>query len=86
MLLDGRRGVARGNVTLMPAAGTRLGAVSLEATGDIMANALRALKAPPVVAADPTYAMRPMARACVILDYLQVFSKLYSNFSYYVII
>ncbi|CAH0725826.1 unnamed protein product, partial [Brenthis ino] len=71
VLLDGRRGVARGNVTLAPAAGTRLGTVSLEATGDIMANALRALKAPPVVAADPTYAMRPMARACVVLDYLQ---------------
>ncbi|XP_026487589.2 thioester-containing protein 1 allele S3-like [Vanessa tameamea] len=70
-LLDGRRGVARVNVSLSPAAGTKLGAVSLEATGDLLANALRAMKAPPGVAADANYALRPMARACILLDYLQ---------------
>ncbi|CAH2104661.1 unnamed protein product [Euphydryas editha] len=70
-LLDGRRGVARANVTLLPAAGTKLGTVSLEATGDLLANALRAMKSPSVVAADANYALRPMARACILLDYLQ---------------
>ncbi|XP_045774990.1 C3 and PZP-like alpha-2-macroglobulin domain-containing protein 8 [Maniola jurtina] len=70
-LLDGRRGVARANVTLAPAAGTKLGSVSLEATGDLLANALRALKSPVTVAADATYALRPLARACILLDYLQ---------------
>lgn len=71
-LLDGRRGVARANVTLTPAAGTKLGAVSLEATGDLLANALRAIKTPSTVAADALYALRPLARACILLDYLQV--------------
>ncbi|XP_023935608.2 thioester-containing protein 1 allele S3 isoform X2 [Bicyclus anynana] len=70
-LLDARRGVARTNVTLTPAAGTKLGAVSLEATGDLLANALRAMKSPSTVAADATYALRPLARACILLDYLQ---------------
>ncbi|CAG9566895.1 unnamed protein product [Danaus chrysippus] len=70
-ILDGRRGVARANVTLEPAAGTKLGAVSLEATGDLLANAFRAIKSPPISAADPNYALRPLARACVLLDYLQ---------------
>ncbi|CAH2243434.1 jg9350 [Pararge aegeria aegeria] len=70
-LLDGRRGVARTNVTLTPAAGTKIGAVSLEATGDLLANALRAIKSPSTVAADAYYALRPLARACILLDYLQ---------------
>ncbi|XP_041986950.1 CD109 antigen-like [Aricia agestis] len=70
-LLDGRRGVARANVTLTPAPGTKLGAVSLEATGDLLAGSLRATREPLNLAVDPAYALRPMARACVLLDYLQ---------------
>ncbi|VVD02140.1 unnamed protein product [Leptidea sinapis] len=71
-LLDARRGIARANVTLSPAAGTRVAAVSLEAAGDLLANSFRAMKAPPTVAADASYALRPLARACILLDYLQV--------------
>ncbi|CAK1549918.1 unnamed protein product [Leptosia nina] len=71
-LLDARRGVARANVTLSPAPGTKVAAVSLEAAGDLLANSFRALKAPTTVAADATYALRPLARACILLDYLQV--------------
>ncbi|XP_038206788.1 C3 and PZP-like alpha-2-macroglobulin domain-containing protein 8 isoform X2 [Zerene cesonia] len=71
-LLDARRGVARANVSLSPALGTRVAAVSLEAAGDLIANSFRALKSPAIVAADAAYALRPLARACILLDYLQV--------------
>ncbi|CAH4004421.1 unnamed protein product [Pieris brassicae] len=71
-LLDARRGVARSNTTLSPAPGTKVNGVSLEASGDLLANSFRALKAPATVAADATYALRPLARACILLDYLQV--------------
>ncbi|CAG4944809.1 unnamed protein product [Colias eurytheme] len=70
-LLDARRGIARANISLSPALGTRVAAVSLEAAGDLMANSFRALKVPATVAADAAYALRPLARACILLDYLQ---------------
>lgn len=71
-LVDGRRGVARVNVSLDVHPGTRLGSVALKAAGDIMAPALHASRAPPAAAADPAHALRPMAVATVLLDYLQV--------------
>lgn len=37
-----------------------------------MASALHAARLPPAAAGDPTHAVRPLAAACVLLDYLQV--------------
>lgn len=71
-LLDARRGVARANVTLSPPAGIKPGPISLVATGDLVAIALQAARLPPAAAGDPTHAARPLAAACVLLDYLQV--------------
>ncbi|KAJ0181857.1 hypothetical protein K1T71_002579 [Dendrolimus kikuchii] len=70
-LLDARKGVARANVTLDVAPGIRVGAISLVAAGDLLAGALKASRAPPAPAADPPHAIRPLALACVLLDYLQ---------------
>ncbi|KPJ15105.1 CD109 antigen [Papilio machaon] len=70
-LLDGRRGVARGNVSVWAAAGTRLSGSALLAAGDMLAPALRELRAVPPAAADPAHALRPLATACILLDYLQ---------------
>lgn len=61
------------NVSLDPTPGTRVGAASLRAAGDILAPALHAARAPPAPAADPAHALRPLAIATVLLDYLQVF-------------
>lgn len=69
-LLDARRGVARANVSLQVAAGARVGPVSLVAAGDLLAGALKAARAPPAPAADPPHAARPLALACVLMDYL----------------
>lgn len=71
-LLDARRSVARANVTLNPPAGIKPGPISLVATGDLVASALQAARLPPTAAGDPTHAVRPLALACVLLDYLQV--------------
>lgn len=76
-LLDARRGVARANVTLVVPAGVRAGAGSLRAAGDLLAGALRAARDPPAPAADPAQAVRPLALACVLLDYLQVCTSTY---------
>ncbi|XP_075992321.1 thioester-containing protein 1 allele R1-like [Anticarsia gemmatalis] len=70
-LLDARRTVARANVTLDVRPGVKTGAISLRATGDLLAAALQATKSPPAPSADPTYALRPLALSCVLLDYLQ---------------
>ncbi|XP_013181291.1 PREDICTED: C3 and PZP-like alpha-2-macroglobulin domain-containing protein 8 [Papilio xuthus] len=70
-LLDGRRSAARGNVSVWAAAGTRLSGSALLAAGDLLAPALRGLRDPPPAAADPAYALRPLATACILLDYLQ---------------
>uniref|UniRef100_A0A2A4K0R1 TEP1-F n=1 Tax=Heliothis virescens TaxID=7102 RepID=A0A2A4K0R1_HELVI len=70
-LLDARRGVARANVTLDVPAGIKAGATSLQATGDLLSGALQAVREPPGPAADPVHAVRPLALACVLLDYLQ---------------
>ncbi|KAJ8726365.1 hypothetical protein PYW07_001063 [Mythimna separata] len=70
-LLDARRGVARANVTLDVPAGIKAGPTSLQATGDLLAGALQAAREPPAPAADPVHAVRPLALACVLLDYLQ---------------
>ncbi|KAH9632718.1 hypothetical protein HF086_013090 [Spodoptera exigua] len=70
-LLDARRGVARANVTLEVPPGIKAGPTSLQATGDLLSGALQAVREPPAPAADPTYAVRPLALACVLLDYLQ---------------
>ncbi|CAH0748966.1 unnamed protein product [Diatraea saccharalis] len=70
-LLDARNGVARTNMTLEGVAGTRLGNVYLQATGDLLANAIHAIHVPPAPAADPPHAVKPMAVACVLLQYLQ---------------
>lgn len=71
-LLDARKGVARANVTLDIAPGIRAGPISLVAAGDLLAGALKATRAPPAPAGDPPHAIRPLALACVLLDYLQV--------------
>lgn len=71
-VLDARRGAARGNVSVAAAAGTRLAGSALLAAGDLLAPALPALRAAPLPAADPAHALRPLATACLILDYLQV--------------
>lgn len=70
-LLDARRGVARANVTLEVPPGVKAGPTSLQATGDLLSGALQAVREPPAPAADPTHAVRPLALACVLLDYLQ---------------
>lgn len=70
-LLDARQTVARANVTLDVRPGVKAGSISLRATGDLLASALQATKAPPAPSADPTHALRPLALACVLLDYLQ---------------
>ncbi|XP_022820433.1 CD109 antigen-like [Spodoptera litura] len=70
-LLDARRGVARANVTLEVPPGIKAGPTSLLVTGDLLSGALQAVREPPAPAADPTYAVRPLALACVLLDYLQ---------------
>lgn len=72
-LLDARRGVARGNLSLEAAAGTRLDGALLLAAPDAAAGALlprRGALVPP--AASPPQALRPLALACIMLDYLQV--------------
>ncbi|XP_063529848.1 thioester-containing protein 1 allele R1-like [Cydia strobilella] len=74
-LIDGRRGVARANVTLEPPPGTRAGPVSLLAAGNLLAAALARARTAPAPAADPVYALRPMAVACVLLDYLQAIDE-----------
>lgn len=71
-LLDARRVVARANVTLSPPAGIKPGPISLLVTGDLVASALQSTRLPPTAAGDPTHAVRPLAQACVLLDYLQV--------------
>lgn len=71
-LVDARRGVGRANVSLGVAPGTRAGAAALLAAGALLAPALRAARAAPAAAADPVRALRPLAVACVLLDYLQV--------------
>ncbi|KAJ2953639.1 hypothetical protein O0L34_g1251 [Tuta absoluta] len=70
-LLDARRSVSRSNITLEPTAGTRLGSVSLLASGSLLAGALQASRNPPAAAADPIYALRPLAISTVLLDFLQ---------------
>ncbi|CAH0404826.1 unnamed protein product [Chilo suppressalis] len=70
-ILNARNGVARANMTLDPVAGTRLGPVYLQGTEDLLASALHALKTPPAPSADPVHAVRPLAVACVLLEYLQ---------------
>ncbi|XP_028159271.1 CD109 antigen-like [Ostrinia furnacalis] len=70
-LLNARSGVARANMTLEPIAGTRLGPARLMATGDLLSSALQALWQSPPAAGDPPHAVRPLAVACVLLDYLQ---------------
>lgn len=59
-------------MTLNVRPGVKVGAISLRATGDLLAAAMQATKAPPAPSADPTHALRPLALACVLLDYLQV--------------
>lgn len=59
-------------MTLEPVAGTKLGPVNLLATGDLLSSALQALWQTPPAAGDPPHAVRPLAVACVLLDYLQV--------------
>ncbi|XP_072936646.1 thioester-containing protein 1 allele S3-like isoform X2 [Epargyreus clarus] len=71
-LLDARSGAARGAAGVRAAPGTRLGGAALRAAGDALAPAVLALPTPPAPAADAAYALRPLARACVLLDYLQV--------------
>jgi hypothetical protein len=71
-LLNAKNGVARANMTLEPIAGTRLGPVYLQETGELLASALQAIKNPPDAAGDPPHAVRPLAVACVLLEYLQV--------------
>ncbi|KAL4708067.1 hypothetical protein ACJJTC_009846 [Scirpophaga incertulas] len=70
-LLNARVGVARANMTLEPLAGTRLGSVYLQGTGELLASALQAIKNPPAPSGDPPHAVRPLAVACVLLEYLQ---------------
>ncbi|XP_053625843.1 thioester-containing protein 1 allele S3-like [Plodia interpunctella] len=75
-LLDARRGIARANATLEPKAGTKLGPALLQAGGDILAAVLndpseRELGFDPMPAASPPHALRPLAKACILLDYLQ---------------
>ncbi|KAL0849223.1 hypothetical protein ABMA28_013556 [Loxostege sticticalis] len=70
-LLNARSGVARANMTLEPVAGTRLGPARLLATGDLLSPALQALSQSPPAAGDPPHAVRPLAVACVLMDYLQ---------------
>ncbi|CAH0603133.1 unnamed protein product [Chrysodeixis includens] len=70
-LLDARRGVARANLTLEVPAGQRAGQTWLQAGGDLLAGALQAAKQPPAPATDAAQAARPLALACVLLDYLQ---------------
>ncbi|XP_026329682.1 CD109 antigen-like isoform X2 [Hyposmocoma kahamanoa] len=70
-LLDARRSVARSNITLEPTAGTRVGPVSLLGAGTLLAGALHT-RNPGGVAADPPHALRPLALATVLLDYLQL--------------
>ncbi|XP_013188878.2 C3 and PZP-like alpha-2-macroglobulin domain-containing protein 8 [Amyelois transitella] len=75
-LLDARRGIARANATLQPKAGTKLGPALLQAGGDIVAAVLndpneRELGFDPMPAASPPHALRPLAKACILLDYLQ---------------
>lgn len=72
-LLDARRSVARSNVTLEPNAGTRVGTVSLLGAGTLLAGALYT-RNPGGIAADPPHALRPLALATILLDYLQVFN------------
>lgn len=64
--------MARANVTLEVPPGVKAGPTSLQATGDLLSGALQAVREPPAPAADPTHAVRPLALACVLLDYLQV--------------
>ncbi|CAB3250011.1 unnamed protein product [Arctia plantaginis] len=70
-LLDARKTVARANVTLNVRPGVKAGAISLRATGDLLASALQATKAPIAPSADAIHALRPLALACVLLDHLQ---------------
>ncbi|XP_004927018.1 C3 and PZP-like alpha-2-macroglobulin domain-containing protein 8 [Bombyx mori] len=70
-LIDARRGVGRANISLEAAAGVRVSSVSLQTAGDMLASALHAARTPPSPAADPPQAARPLALACVLLDYLQ---------------
>ncbi|GBP44985.1 CD109 antigen [Eumeta japonica] len=72
MLLDARRGIARGNVSLTPRAGTRVQAVSFHVAGDPLVPALQAARRAPAPSADPAHALRPLAVASVLLDYLDV--------------
>lgn len=65
--------MARSNITLEPTAGTRVGPVSLLGAGTLLAGALHT-RNPGGVAADPPHALRPLALATVLLDYLQVFT------------
>lgn len=70
-LLDARRGIARANVSLWPAAGTKVGTVSLRGAGDLMAPALYAAMKMDPPSGDPAHALRPLAVACVLLQYLE---------------
>lgn len=67
--------MARSNVTLEATAGTRVGPVSLLGAGTLLAGALHT-RNPGGVAADPPHALRPLALATVLLDYLQVGKKI----------
>ncbi|XP_052755570.1 thioester-containing protein 1 allele R1-like isoform X2 [Galleria mellonella] len=72
-VLDARNGVARERVTLQAPAGTRPGGALLSAAGELVAAALAAALSTtgPAPAADPPHAIRPLALACVLIDYLQ---------------
>ncbi|CAG5022083.1 unnamed protein product [Parnassius apollo] len=71
MVLDARQGAARGNVSAWAAAGTRARGAVLLATGDALAPALQAARRLAAPAPDAAHALRPLAAACLLLDYLQ---------------